>query len=32
LFAAMIKSGFDVLTYRTGHCRRISERRFIQAT
>src|SRR5215467_11910084 len=23
LFAAMIKSGFDVLTYRKGHCRRI---------
>jgi transposase len=30
LFAAMIKSGFDVLTYRKGHCRRINERRFIR--
>src|SRR6201987_1629823 len=27
LFAAMIKSGFDVLTYRKGRCRRINERR-----
>jgi transposase len=30
LFAAMIKDGFDVLTYRKGRCRRINERRFIQ--
>jgi transposase len=30
LFAAMIKSGFDVLTYRKGHCRRINEQRFIR--
>jgi transposase len=30
LFAAMIKDGFDVLTYRKGHCRRISERRFVR--
>src|SRR5215510_10050633 len=30
LFAAMIKSGFDVLTYRKGHCRRINERRFVR--
>jgi len=30
LFAAMINSGFDVLTYRKGHCRRINERRFIR--
>ena len=30
LFAEMIKSGFDVLTYRKGHCRRINERRFIR--
>jgi transposase len=30
LFAAMIKSGFEVLTYRKGHCRRINERRFIR--
>jgi len=30
LFAAMIKSGFDVLTYRKGYCRRINERRFIR--
>ena len=30
LFAAMIKSGFDVLTYRKGHCRRINERRFFR--
>jgi transposase len=30
LFAAMIKSGFDVLTYRKGRCRRINERRFIR--
>jgi transposase len=29
LFAAMIKDGFDVLTYRKGRCRRISERRFV---
>jgi transposase len=29
LFAAMIKDGFDVLTYRKGHCRRINERRFV---
>ena len=28
LFAAMIKDGFDILTYRKGHCRRINERRF----
>jgi hypothetical protein len=30
LFAAMIKEGFDVLTYRKGRCRRINERRFIR--
>src|SRR5262249_25606388 len=30
LFAAMIKDGFDVLTYRKGHCRRINERRFVR--
>jgi transposase len=30
LFAEMIKNGFDVLTYRKGHCRRINERRFIR--
>jgi hypothetical protein len=30
LFAAMIKDGFDVLTYRKGHCRRINEGRFIR--
>ena len=29
LFAAMIKGGFDVLTYRKGYCRRINERRFV---
>jgi hypothetical protein len=28
LFGAMIKDGFDVLTYRKGRCRRINERRF----
>jgi hypothetical protein len=26
----MIKDGFDVLTYRKGHCRRINERRFVR--
>jgi transposase len=30
LFAAMIKDGFDVLTYRKGWCRRINARRFIR--
>jgi hypothetical protein len=30
LFAAMIANGFDLLTYRKGHCRRIHERRFIR--
>jgi transposase len=30
LFAAMIKGGFDVLTYRKGRCRRINERRFVR--
>jgi transposase len=30
LFATMIKDGFDVLTYRKGHCRRINERRFVR--
>jgi transposase len=30
LFVAMIKDGFDVLTYRKGHCRRINERRFVR--
>jgi transposase len=30
LFAAMIKEGFDVLTYRKGRCRRINERRFVR--
>src|SRR5262252_10128498 len=30
LFAAMIKDGFDVLTYRKGRSRRIHERRFIR--
>jgi transposase len=29
LFAAMIKDGFDVLTYRKGRCRRINEQRFV---
>jgi transposase len=29
LFTAMIKDGFDLLTYRKGHCRRINEQRFI---
>jgi transposase len=28
LFATMIKSGFDVLTYRKGRCRHINEQRF----
>src|SRR6516164_3070126 len=31
LFAAMIKDGFDVLTYRKGHCRRVNERRFVRS-
>jgi transposase len=30
LFDAMIKDGFDLLTYRKGRCRRINERRFIR--
>jgi len=30
LFATMIADGFDLLTYRKGHCRRIHERRFIR--
>jgi transposase len=30
LFAAMIKDGFDVLSYRKGRCRRINERRFVR--
>jgi transposase len=30
LFAAMIKDGFDLLTYRKGYCRRINERRFVR--
>jgi len=30
LFAAIIKSGFDLLTYRAGRCRRINEQRFIR--
>jgi transposase len=30
LFAEMMRSGFDVLTYRKGRCRRINERRFIR--
>jgi transposase len=30
LFVAMIKDGFDLLTYRKGHCRRINERRFVR--
>src|SRR5271165_5544307 len=30
LFAAMIKDGFDVLTYRKGRCRRINEQRFVR--
>ena len=30
LFATMIKDGFDVLTYRKGHCRRIGEHRFVR--
>jgi transposase len=30
LFAAMIKDGFDVLSYRKGRCRRINEGRFIR--
>ena len=30
LFGTMIEQGFDVLTYRKGRCRRITERRFIR--
>src|SRR5246127_475208 len=30
LFAAMIRDGFDVLTYRKGRYRRINERRFVR--
>ena len=30
IFAAMIKDGFDVLTYRKGRCRRINEQRFVR--
>jgi len=30
LFGTMIKDGFDVLTYRKGHSRRINERRFVR--
>ena len=30
LFDAMIKDGFDLLTYRKGRCRRIHQRRFIR--
>jgi hypothetical protein len=30
LFDAMIKGGFDVMTYRKGRCRRINERRFVR--
>lgn len=30
LFAEMIKDGFDLLTYRKGHCRRVNERRFVR--
>lgn len=30
LFATMIKDGFDLMTYRTGRCRRINERRFVR--
>src|ERR1700756_3349233 len=30
LFAAMIKDGFDALTYRKGRCRHINERRFVR--
>jgi hypothetical protein len=30
LFVTMIKDGFDLLTYRKGHCRRINERRFVR--
>ena len=30
LFAAMIKDGYDVLTYRKGRCRRINGRRFVR--
>jgi hypothetical protein len=30
LFSAMIKDGFDLLTYRKGRGRRINERRFIR--
>jgi Transposase protein len=30
LFDAMIKDGFDLLTYRKGRCHRINERRFIR--
>jgi hypothetical protein len=30
LFTAMIKDGFNVLTYRKGHCRRINERQLVR--
>jgi transposase len=30
LFAAMVNDGFDVLTYRKGHCRHINEQRFVR--
>jgi transposase len=30
LFGAMIKDGFDLLTYRKGRCRRINEQRFLR--
>jgi transposase len=30
LFAAIIKDGFDVLTYHKGRCRRINEQRFVR--
>jgi len=30
LFNAILKDGFDLLTYRAGRCRRINERRFIR--
>ncbi|MGA2129259.1 MAG: putative transposase [Xanthobacteraceae bacterium] len=30
LFGTMITDGFDIMTYRKGHCRRINERRFVR--
>jgi len=30
LFRALIKDGFDILTYRKGQCRRVAEKRFVR--